>query len=593
MSLLNPSALYLLALIGPIVLLHLLRAQERKREVSALFLWEGLRGDSPSRAARIRRRIDPLLMLQLLALCALVAALARPAWESTTIRASSLAIVLDGSASMRTRTEDGGTRYQRATEEALALLDAIPSTSTAVVQWSSTPEILGRPGMPLSDVKGAIRRSEPTWYADGGYESLAAALGSLGGFSEFDRIVLLSDHGYAELQGLVEWVPTGGGENRGLTAFSVRENGSRPGAAAFIEVTNDTDAYQEARIRVSDGASQTTLSVLLSPNRTEHYVVPFPSSRGTWFTASLEPEDSFPGDDTRFFALDRRLDLRVRWMGERNRYLLAALESASPISWVGEGEPADLTVAYDVSVPRTVTGDVLLIHGGVDGLVALGEERSGDRISVADPASVLLTGVESANLRVRTIPDVELGATVHRILDSGNAPFLFEVEDGDRRILVLAADLMMTNLPITVDFPLLIRNYVGKIARPAARLTYSSASVGDPVSVTGRGAIAGLLDPDGRAVAISPGMATFRPSRPGRYTLHTDRGTYAIAANVAPSESIDDRTLAVVGSSVAASCETSSMRTPLWPYAALGGIAILFAEGHKAVGGRRPSRRPR
>ena len=135
MSLLNPSALYLLALIGPIVLLHLLRARECKREVSALFLWEGLRGDSPSRAARIRRRIDPLLMLQLLALCALVAALARPAWESTTIRASSLAIVLDGSASMRTRTEDGGTRYQRATEEALALLDAIPSTSTAVVQW--------------------------------------------------------------------------------------------------------------------------------------------------------------------------------------------------------------------------------------------------------------------------------------------------------------------------------------------------------------------------------------------------------------------------------------------------------------------------
>jgi len=593
LSLLNPSALYLLALIGPIVLLHLLRARDRRREVSALFLWEGLRGDSQSQAARILRRIDPLLMLQLLALCVLVVALARPAWESTTTRASSLAIILDGSASMRTNTEGGRTRYQHAIEEVLALLDAIPSASTAVVQWSSSPEILGRPGVPLTDVKGAIRRSEPTWYADGSYESLMVALGSVGGFSEFDRIVLVSDHVYVELQGLAEWVPTGGGENRGLTAFSVRENGSQPGAVAFVEVTNDTDAYQETRIRISDGASQTTLSVLLSPNQTEHYVVPFPSSRGTWFTASLEPEDNFPGDDTRFFALERCLDLRVHWMGERNRYLLAALEAASPISWVGEGESADLTVAYGVSVPRTVTGDVLSIHGGVDDLVAFAEERSAERITTVDPNSLLLAGVESANLWVRTIPDTELGISIHRILDAGSNPFLFEVEDGNRRILVLAADLMMSNLPITVDFPLLIRNYVGKIACPAARLTHSSAFVGDLVSVTGKGAITDLLDPDGRTVAISPGMTTFRPSRPGRYTLYTDRGTYAIAANVAPSESISDRALPVVGPSVAAASETSSMRLPLWPYAALVGIVVLLVEGHKAVGGRRLSRRLR
>ena len=114
MTLLNPAAFYILFASLLILVLHFLRSRERQREVSALFLWEVLPGDPQSRAAQIRQQVDPLLLLQLAIFLVLVTALAQPAWRMRTASLSGLAIVLDGSASMRTATEDGSTRYEHA-----------------------------------------------------------------------------------------------------------------------------------------------------------------------------------------------------------------------------------------------------------------------------------------------------------------------------------------------------------------------------------------------------------------------------------------------------------------------------------------------
>ena len=65
MSFVSASTLYLLTLAGLVVFLFFLRARERRRAVSALFLWEGLKGDPQSRATRFRQQIDLLLILQL------------------------------------------------------------------------------------------------------------------------------------------------------------------------------------------------------------------------------------------------------------------------------------------------------------------------------------------------------------------------------------------------------------------------------------------------------------------------------------------------------------------------------------------------
>ena len=592
MTLLNPTALSLFSLAGVIVLLHWFRARERKRDVAALFLWEGLHGDPRSRAARLRQRIDLFLILQLAALAAMVFALAKPALQLPARRLSSVAIVLDGSASMQTLTDNGSSRYALAVEEALLLMDELPASSTAVIQWSTLPKVLARPGASTLEIARALRESEPTGYADGTQDSLGVVLGALGGAASFDRILLLSDHAYSELDSLAEWIPISGGSNRGLTAFSVRETGHQPGATAFVEVRNDTSTYQEVQLRISDGTNMTTLSLLLMPEESERFVVPFPSSRGTRFTASLLPTDDFPADDVRYFSLERRLDLRVRWIGDANRYLWAALTAASPVTESEGDAPADLTVAVNATVPSSLDGDLLLFHSEIPGLLTLSDPLPANAVTVANPASPLLQGVEPENFRLREAPSVISAFPITSILESADRPVLFSVNEIGRRILVFSPDLLSTNLPITVDFPLLIRNYVAQITRAPATLTHATASLGEAISLSGRGEIIELLAPHGEPVPLPDGVLSIRPSMPGHYTLRTDRGTFSLSANVSASESLP--VVAVASElSDAVPLQASTAQVPLWPYAIWLGAALLLAEGWAFVGLHRPKRRSR
>jgi len=320
----NPDAFYLLFGALLILLLHFLRSRERRREVSALFLWEGLSGDPQSKAARIRQHIDPLLLLQLSVLLALAFALTQPLLRVPQRSISRLAIVIDGSASMRSRTNSGASRYQEAVEGAVAALDRYPADETIIIQFSEHSQLSTHTDDP-SVLKSILRSSSPTWYGDGTAEGLLMMFGSVGGVEQFDRIVVLSDRTLMGLPPQAEMMLFDEGDNIGITAFSVRQNPAQPGVSAFVEILNATEGFVNTQIRISDGENQTTLTLMLPPNAVDRYTIPFPNSRGSVFTATLDYPDDLDGDNKRYFALDRPIDVRVFWIGERNRYLTAAL----------------------------------------------------------------------------------------------------------------------------------------------------------------------------------------------------------------------------------------------------------------------------
>ena len=589
MSLLNAGALYLLSLSGLVVLLFFLRARERRREVSALFLWEGLKGDPQSRATRIRQQIDWLLVLQLLALAAIVIALAQPVQRISVARLSELAIAIDGSASMQTTVDDATTRYDLAVEEALALLERYPSTPTTLIQLTARPRVLATPDMSHDDVVDALRASAPTFLAGGSIDDLRSIMSAYGGLSAHERVVLISDHAREGTPDSLGTVLVSGGENRALSAFTVRENLDGPGATAFVKVSNYTDDYQDTRIRISDGVNQTSISVLLSPGETAQYIVPFPTSRGTEFTASLSPGDAFPLDDSRYFAIDRPLDLRVRWAGTENRYLMAALKAVSPVSFVGGNDPADLTIIYDTTGPQQVEGNVLLIHAEMDEYVVLGPETDlAAPIDVVSPDSPLLAGIDASSVRVASIPvanDLSDGVVV---LEQDHNPLLIVWQEADRTVAFVGPDLMSTNLPVIIDFPVLVRNFVTSLIRLPAQSDYAWRETGDAVSLEGRGSLQELLDPAGRAVALPDAANVFHPLSPGHYQLRTDRGTYPLAVNVSTEESRELAAGTLVDQATQVRLMDVALR-PLWPWLAALGIVILLAEGLRYAGFEWPS----
>ena len=303
MTVLDQNAFYLLLTSLLVLLLHLLRSRERQRDVSALYLWEGLTGDPQSRAARVRQRLDPLLLLELAVLLALVTAIAQPVLRVRSAALSGLAIVLDGSASMQTITESGSTRYERAVDEARLLLDRYAAGSTAVIQLSSQPKIIARPELDRASVQAAISHSQPTWNGDGTVEAFLSLLGSAGGTSQFERVVFLSDHPLPGLPDSFETVLITGGDNLALTAFSVRENAAGSGVTALVTALNDTASYQDVTIRIDDRENQTRLSVLMPPGSAERYLSR--AASGDAWCAKTTPSMKFPAS--------RSPDRLIRW----------------------------------------------------------------------------------------------------------------------------------------------------------------------------------------------------------------------------------------------------------------------------------------
>ena len=139
LELANPAGLWWLAIVPLLVVPYLIRQRLRRRLVPALFLFAGA---EPAQRSRIggRLRLRPLIVLQLLALLAVIAALCRPVLRATEVRA---ALVLDNSASLRTVESSGETRFAAAVRAAKDEVARHTATSWDFFVLSPAPREVG------------------------------------------------------------------------------------------------------------------------------------------------------------------------------------------------------------------------------------------------------------------------------------------------------------------------------------------------------------------------------------------------------------------------------------------------------------------
>ncbi|MEN6368441.1 MAG: VWA domain-containing protein [Thermotogota bacterium] len=570
MTLAHPAALALLSAWLLVVLFAVLRTRQRRREVGTLFLWRELHDSPAARTRDLRFLLDPLLLLQLACVLAFAFALAEPEWVVHRPGPRSLAVLIDGSASMRTIVDGERTRYDDAIDGALELLARASAASVAVVQWSNEPVVLAAAGSSLAEARSALLASSPTWRADGTDADLTRAVSAVGGPVPFERIVLFTDRPAGPTPFPVETAFVSGGQNVAITAFTVRPNVDGAGVSAFIELRNDTREFQTARLQVGDEFHRTTLDAFLEPGETASHIIPFPGSRGTRFTAAIDVTDDYAGDNVRYFSLERSMVLRVRWIGTENRFLSAALESVLPVVRVQDNEPADLTVACDTALSALPSGHTLLVHSSVEDVVLINEAEPSRGTAVAwIPDHPFLVGVRAADIFVQRMPAVTVSVPSKTLLGVGTTPLLLEVPDPDRTILILTADLLATNLPITVDFPLLVRAFVSSLVRTEPGLVPEWTHVGDPVPLDRSGATAAVITPNGLSVPLADGQRVFLPDGPGEYTLVVGDDRYPLSVNVDPSESLSVTSGSPEPPLTASTWTSSSVAAPqtavLWP----------------------------
>src|SRR5574341_38979 len=119
-----PSALFLLAAALPLILfLHSLKPRGVKISTTTLFLWERVLRERPLRTRLgwlLRKNL--LLILQLLAAAAVIAALADPSLIHFGTQSGDVVVVLDLSASMKAKSKSGS-RFDAARREFFSLAD--------------------------------------------------------------------------------------------------------------------------------------------------------------------------------------------------------------------------------------------------------------------------------------------------------------------------------------------------------------------------------------------------------------------------------------------------------------------------------------
>src|SRR4051794_26494168 len=130
------------ALAAAVLITYLLRPSRPTRRVSSTFLW--LAAFHELHADRPWRRVPPsvFLLIQLLALAAIIAALARPYVLSAEGPGLDAIVLLDVSASMHA-TDVQPTRFEAARARVQALIDQLqPGQTLSLVSLGAEPRVL-------------------------------------------------------------------------------------------------------------------------------------------------------------------------------------------------------------------------------------------------------------------------------------------------------------------------------------------------------------------------------------------------------------------------------------------------------------------
>lgn len=623
MTLLSTWALGLLGLSAVVIVVYFLKRQARRVVVSHLTLWEGMER-RPRSALRLRWTQLLGLLLQLLALSALVLGVAEPVLERPASGAKTLALVLDGSASMRARlSPQGPMRYQRAIEKAREVLRENAGAQVALFEAATPSRMLVPPTRDHGEMERVLKGWQPGYSGN----ALLAELLSLveGPFkSPPERVVFITDRPLPP-----DSVPPGWeihtlmqdpAENLAITRFVVRLQPNNRGFALLLSVWNGSPQPQDVRVQVLTGENELVAEHTLEvppqgeETLTTAYATPPPQQLVARLVLPEGAEDAWPEDNVRYAAPPVQRPGRVRWEGEPSFYLerflqfsgLAEILPAAPEPKedaldpdAEEGIPLpDWTLYHGVPNAEAQAGRFLLVRSGMAPWVQLGEPVKALHLPVrATQDHPLLAGLDPTSWRLVRVPQATLDPAGTVLLRAGDVPILYLYEALGVRIAYLGVDLSASNIGLSLDFPILLYRLLQWLAPPARR--EAQLLIGEELPLTALDIESlEITRPDGRTCRPQPDRerdACAVVDRPGFYTLsYRESGlTQTFAANPPSAESYEISAFASVeaqGSAAPGSAGSASGTTvtsavqPLWPWLLLAGLLLLVIEWLYAEG---------
>jgi hypothetical protein len=470
-----PLTLLSLLAIPVILMLYLLRPRPRRVVLSTTTLWQAALKNR-ERGLGLRQLLRDISLLLLLAIALVLGlALAGPQWLTHTSERADTVLVLDVSASMKTRSGIGTTRFDQALVEAADIVDALPREGRILVMTSGRKALL-RTG--FESDRGALRRVlsqlRPADEAGRPREALAMALSLLRG-REQGRIYFLTDGAFdADVDPgspqVVFRIVGRLARNVAITRFDFRQElASEDRFQVLMTVHNYTDTPLSVPASVNlDGRTLFTRSLELKAHGGHTLVVPFSGRALGRAVARIQVDDDLAADNQAFAVVNADSPLRVLLFTPGNFYLESALEALPAVNlvkrdWSRTEDLARLAGIHDVVVfdgvaaPRLPPGNFLLVNTIAPGLPFSDSGRVARPDILGRGASALMRDVDLTAVRIdeaRRVVIRERVPGLQHLFWSRDTALALALLEGDVKLVYLGFDLLQSNFPQQVAFPL-------------------------------------------------------------------------------------------------------------------------------------------
>jgi Ca-activated chloride channel homolog len=625
MSFIAPLAALLGLLAIPIILLYMLRLRRREVVISSNFLWAQVVRDREANAPWQKLKRNLLLLMQLLILAALVFALMRPFIEIPVITSGRIALLVDGSASMNARDEEGS-RFEAAKAQASALISTLSEGDTvAVVRVVDGPEVLENYTTDRARLQAAISAMEPGSGAANWDAALTLAAAGAQGAEKF-TIIIFSDGGIPpELNlaayGDVRLIPVGkSAQNVAITALATGNN-------AFTE--NNVSTY-EAQVyaqlaNYGPDAVEIIFSLSLDGELFDatRYSVPARGTRDVVVTGlpadfrTVQAKLSLPSGSTQtdYLASDDEAWAvytpvsagQAVVLSQQNRFLERGL--ASLPDWrVFQSSPArglpaqryDLYV-FDNWLPSEFpNGNILIVN----------PPRSTNWFSVngveKEATSIVDVLADDPRTRYLKFNDVNVlqfkkvsAAWAIPLVSASGGPLVLAGEIDGRRVAIITFDLIDSDFPLKIAYPILLANLTEWYKTPRAVRAAGNVQPGQAITIQPAGDSTQVVvtRPNGQTdtyPVTEPLLVYPNTSVPGLYKVQVLRDSTvlqeeAFAVNLFdPQEADITPRQPVIGDAAAgANAAGEISQLEFWSYLALAALLLLMLEWylhHQRIG---------
>ncbi|MDY7039280.1 MAG: BatA and WFA domain-containing protein [Chloroflexota bacterium] len=553
MNFLLPTAFILTTLIPIIIAFYFLKLRREEQQVSSVYLWRRAVRDVEANAPWQRLRRNLLLFLQIAFLVALILALARPFHWVEGAAGQNVILILDTSASMAA-TDVTPSRLETAKDRALELIEGLPDGArVTVIAASDEARVLISAAQDRSELRAAIQSA----VVQNAGSDLTAALtlaAAIAARQPDTEIVILSDGAVAlphtTLPARVRFVPVGVRDNnQAIGALSLREEAGGQALSAFVQVINYGRETAHRRLDLlADGAAVNAYELELKPGAVKAIVVEDLPATTQMIEARLAGPDALATDDHAWAIHHQNQTSNVTLVSPGNLFLETALSllpglqltTVKPETYEEAIQPSNIQTSslqsptpsltiLDRYVPLTATlpaGNLLFIAPmrsteffTVTGTIA---EPQPHPVSTDE---TLLRHVNLADVGVLEAVHIPLPNWARLVMrgevqvesETDSAPLLFVGEVDGRRVAVLTFDLLKSDLPLQVAFPLLLANLMDYLAPGVSGNLPEQLAPGEPLALSVPPGVDEIFveRPDGTRARLEPegGQAIYGDTR--------------------------------------------------------------------------------